>query len=183
MNSRRCEIYSSELIQLVRNHNRLSKQIGHMMIIPNYVTDRNLQVKFKINLDSQHLNSKLTITPDLEFGIEVRNINQIIKRLSNIYARLINQYKLRYRVVFSERFDKQNEKELFITSQTDIDKIDVISQIQQKDSCWRFDKINSMVVYFYETSEMNDSNYIKIPLMSILNSILNVESNDRYCYI
>ena len=185
MNSRRCKIYSSELLQLVRNHNRLNKQIDYMMVIPNFVTDRNPQVKFKINLDSHHLNSKLTITPDLEFGIEVRNINQIIKTLSNIYARLINQYKFRYRVVFSERFDIQNEdeKELFTTSQTDIDKIDVISQIQQKDTCWRFDKINSMVVYFYKTSEMNDSNYIKIPLMSILNTILKVESNDRYCYI
>ena len=162
--------------------NRLNKQIDHRMINPNYITDRNLQIEFEINLDIHHLNSKLTITPDLEFGIEVRDINQFIERLSNIYARLINQYKFGYRVVFLERFDI-DEQELFITSQTDIDKIDVISHIQQRDSCWRFDKINSMVVYFYKTSEMNDSNYIKIPLMSLLNTILNVESNDRYCYI
>ena len=158
-----------------------NKQIDHRMINPNYVTDRILQVKFKNILDSHLLNSKLTIKPDLEYDIEVRDINQIIKRLSNIYARLINQYKFRYRVVFPEKFDlqKENEKELFITSETDIDKIDVTTQIQQKNSCWRFDKINKMVVYFYK----NDLNYIKIPLMSILNTILNVDSNDRYCYI
>ena len=187
MNNPRCEIHNIKRSKKhLRSRKHLkNKKIDHRMINPNYVTDRNLQVEFEINLDSHHLNSKLTITTDLEFGIDIRDINQTIKRLSNIYARLINQFKFRCRVVFSERFDKQNEdeKELFITSQTDIDKIDVISQIQQKDSCWRFDKINSMVVYFYKTSEMNDSNYIKIPLMSILNTILNVESIDRYCYI
>ena len=143
------EIECPEALQeLVRNHIRLNKKIDRRMINPNYVTDRNLQVEFKINLDSHHLNSKLTITPNLEFGIEIRDINQIIKRLSNIYARLINQYKFRYRVVFPEWFDI-DEKELFITSQTDIDKIDVISHIQQRDSCWTFNKINSMVVYFF----------------------------------
>ena len=58
-----------------------------------YFTDRNLKVGFKINLDSHntnHLNSKLTITPNHpEFGIEVRYINKIKKELSVIYARLI----------------------------------------------------------------------------------------------
>ena len=32
-----------------------------------------------------------------------------MKDLSNIYARLINQYKFRYQTVFSARFDKQVE--------------------------------------------------------------------------
>ena len=60
-----------------------------------YFTDRNLKVGFKINLDSHqinHANSKLTITPDyLEFGIEVRYINEILRKLSVIYARIKNQ--------------------------------------------------------------------------------------------
>ena len=46
------------------------------MINPYYFTDRALQVGFKINLDSHHINhanSKLTIIPNCpEFSIEVR---------------------------------------------------------------------------------------------------------------
>ena len=50
-----------------------------------------------------------------------------------------------------------------------------------KDSGWRFDKINSMTIYFYKTNEMNDSNYVKIPLRS--NAILNIENSDKYCFL
>ena len=88
-----------------------------------------------------------------------------------------------------------DEKELFINfninhnlTQTDLDNIDVVSplehqkrQQEMKDSGWRFDKINRMTVYFYKTNEMNGSNYVKIPLRS--NSILNVENNDKDCFL
>ena len=125
-----------------------------------------------------------------------------MKQLSVIYARLLNQYKFKYQTVFSARFDKQDEDnqvldeiELFINlcinhnlTETDIINIDVKSpleqQIQQQemnDSGWRFDKINSMTVYFYKTGELNGSNYVKIPLRS--NAILIVENNDKYCSI
>ena len=125
-----------------------------------------------------------------------------MKELAIIYARLINKYKFKYQTVFSARFDKQNEDnqvldetELFINlninhnlTQTDLNNINVVSslehQIQQqemKDSGRRFDKINSMTIYFYKTTEMNGSNYIKIPLRS--NAILNVENNDKYCFL
>ena len=50
-----------------------------------------------------------------------------------------------------------------------------------KDSGWRFDTINSMTVYFYKTNEWNGSNYVKIPLRS--NAILNIENNDKYCFL
>ena len=73
-------------------------------------------------------------------------------------------------------------------TETDINKIGVKSplehQIQQqelKSSGWRFDKINSMTIYFYKTGELNVSIYVKIPLRS--NAILNIESNDKYCFI
>ena len=73
-------------------------------------------------------------------------------------------------------------------TQSDLDRIDIRSpleyQIQQqemKDSGWRFDKIISLTVYFYKTNEMNGSVYIKIPLRS--NAILNVEINDKYCFL
>ena len=125
-----------------------------------------------------------------------------MKELSIIYARLINQYKFRYQTVFSAIFDKQDEDnqvldetERFINlhinhnlTQNDIDHIDVISplehQIQQqgmKESGWRFDKINLMTVYFYKTSEMDGRSYVKIPLRS--NAILNIENNDKYCFL
>ena len=176
------------------------------MINPYYFTDRNLKVGFKINLDSHNINhadSKLTIIPNHpEFGIEIRFINKIMKELAVIYARLSNQYKFNYQTVFSARFDKQDEDnqvldatELFINlninhnlTQSDLDNIDIKSplddqkqQQQMKDSGWRFDKINSMTVYFYKTNEMNGSNYIKIHLRS--NAILNIENNDIYCFL
>ena len=50
-----------------------------------------------------------------------------------------------------------------------------------KDSGWRFDKINSMIVYFYRTGELNGSNYVKIPLRS--SAILNIENDDKYCFL
>ena len=50
-----------------------------------------------------------------------------------------------------------------------------------KDSGWRFDKTNSMTVCFYKTGELNESNYVKIPLRS--NAILNIENIDKYCFL
>ena len=57
-----------------------------------YFTDRALRVGFLLNLDSHHINhanSKLTINPNHpEFGIETRYINQILKEMFVLYARL-----------------------------------------------------------------------------------------------
>ena len=69
------------------------------MLNPYSFTDKNLKVGFKMTSESHHnnhANSKLTITPNYpEFGIEIRCINRIIKELSVIDARLINQYKFK----------------------------------------------------------------------------------------
>ena len=46
---------------------------------------------------------------------------------------------------------------------------------------WRFDKINSMIIYFYKTGEMNGLSYVKIPLRS--SAILNTENDDKYCLL
>ena len=158
----------------------LHKELAEEMLNPYFFTDRNLKVRYKINLDSHHFdhaNSKLTNTPKYpEFGIEVRYINEFSKELSVINARLRNQYKFIYQTVFSARFDKQgednqvlDETELFNNlninhnlTESDFDKIDIKSplehQIQQqemKDSGWKFDKVNSMTAYFSETGIMN----------------------------
>ena len=50
-----------------------------------------------------------------------------------------------------------------------------------RDYGWRFDKINSMTIYFYKPGELKGSNYVKIPLRS--NAILKFENNDKYCFI
>ena len=73
-------------------------------------------------------------------------------------------------------------------TESDLGKIDIKSplehQIQQqemKDSSWRFDKINTMTIYFNPTGELNGFSYVKIPSRS--NAILNYEKNDKYCFI
>ena len=206
------KIYNPKpLKQLARNNiklddKQLNKELAKKMINPYYFSDRNLIVAYKINLDSHHinhLNSNLTITSNFEnTGIEFRFINKIMREMSVIYARLLNQYKFRYQTVFSARFDKQDEDgqlldetELFINlninqnlTQSDLDNINItfplerqIQQQEMKDSGWRFDKLYSMTIYFYKTNEMNGSNYIKIPLRS--NAILNIENNDKYCFL
>ena len=199
------------LKQLARNNiklddKQLNKELAKKMINPYYFIDENLKIGFKINLDSHilhHTISKLTITPyHPEFGIEVRYINKIMKELAVIYGRSKTRYKFKYQTVFSARFDKQDEDnqvldetELFINlninhnlTKSDLDIIDIKSQLddqiqqqQMKDSGWRFDKTTSMTIYFYETNEMNGSNYIKIPLRS--NAILNIENIDKYCFL
>ena len=164
----------------------MNKELAKKMINPYYFSDINLRTAYKINLDSHHinhLNSKLTISsnfPNTE--LEFRFINKIMREMSIIYTRLINQFKFKYQVVFTARFDKQDEDGLLLDeiellnnlninhnlTQSDIDNINItfplelqIQQQQMKDSGWRFDKIWSMTIYFYKTLEMNGSNYIK----------------------
>ena len=125
------------------------------MINPYYFTDKAIQVGLRINLDSHHINhaiSKVTIANNYhEFGIKARYFNKIVKELSAIYARLLNQYNFKYQTAFSARFDKQDEDnqildetELFKKSkinynlkETDLDNLDVRSplehQIKQQD--------------------------------------------------
>ena len=176
------------------------------MINPYYFIDENLKIGFKINLDSHnfsHANSILSITPKFpEFGIEFRYINKIVKELSVIYARLINQNKFKYHTLFSASFCKikeedqrNNEIELYINlkinhnlTESDINNIDVRSQLQHQiqiqeteESGWIFDKINSLKISFYETTELNGSSSVEIPLRT--SAILNIQNNDKYCFI
>ena len=175
------------LNQLLRNNYRLDKKIEQRIRNPHYDSDKKLQIEMRIDKNSPRLT--FIITPNRsEFEVEVRYINYIIKQLSNIYVRLINQYKFRYQTVFSTVFDKQNEdeKELFIDlnishnlTQSDIDKIDVISPLRRKihdeemkDFDWQFYKINSMTVYFYNDSNaiFNFENIDKQSIFDYLNS-------------
>ena len=70
------------------------------MINPVYFPDRAMRVGFHITLESHHnnqANSKFIIKSNYpEFAIEVGYINKIIKELSVINARLINQKNIIY---------------------------------------------------------------------------------------
>ena len=167
------KIYKPKTLkQLAREETKLDdKEIANMMINPYYFIDENLKNGFKINLESHnisHANSILTFTPKIpEFVFEYRYINKIVKELSIIYARLINQYKFKYHTLFSASFYKINEEdqrsieiEICINSkinhnltESDIENIDVTSQLEHqkqvletKESGWIFDKINSMKI-------------------------------------
>ena len=188
------------------NDKELDKEIAKKMINPYYFIDENLKIGFKINLESHninHANSLLNIEPNFpDVGIETRYVNKILKELSVIDARLINQYKFKYHVLFSARFYKINEEdqrcdeiELFINlkinnklTKSDIDNIDIKSQLEHqiqiqetKESGWIFDKIKSMKIRFYKTEEINGSSYVKIPLRT--NALINIKTNDKYCFI
>ena len=86
------KIYNPKSLKQIARDNirlddkQLNKELAKKMLNPYYLTDRNLRVGFKVNLDSHHINhanSKLTITSNYpEFGIEVRYINKIMKELS-----------------------------------------------------------------------------------------------------
>ena len=182
------------------------KELAKMMINPYSFIDENLKNGFKINLESHnisHGNSILTITPKFpELGTELRCISKIIKELSVIYARLLNQYKFKYHTLFSASFQKINEEdqrfneiELHINlkfnhkiTESDIDNFDVRSQLEHqiqmqetKESGWIFEELNSMKITFYKTEELNGTSYVKIPLRS--SPILNIQNNDKYCFI
>ena len=188
------------------NDKELDKDIAKKMINLYYFIDENSKIGFKTNLESHninHANSLLNIEPKFpDIGVETRYVNKILKELSVIYARLINQYKFKYHNLFSASFYKINEEdqrsdeiELFINLninnnliESDIDNIDIKSQLEHqiqiqetKESGWIFDKINSMRIRFYKTGELNGSSYVKIPLRT--NALINIKINDKYCFI
>ena len=141
------------------------------MIILQTFIDEILKIGFKTNLESQiinHANSLSNIVPKFpDIGIETRYNNRILKEMTTIYARLLNQYKIKYHIIFPASFYKINEEdqrsdetELFNNSNINhnltenyIDNIDVKSQLESqaqiqetKESGWIFDKIVSMKI-------------------------------------
>ena len=68
---------------------------------------------FKIILEGHkiiHAYSMISITPIYsDFGVETRYINKFLKEVATIYARFINQKKIKYHTLFSASFFKINE--------------------------------------------------------------------------
>ena len=50
-----------------------------------------------------------------------------------------------------------------------------------KDSGWRFDTIKSRTIYFYKTTEMDGSYYVKLPVKGLAN--LTLENVDKHCFL
>ena len=119
-----------------------------------------------------------------------------------IYSRLIGQYKFHYQVVFSALIEKMNEFgyienkiEMYISlkinhtlTKSDLDNLTINSQVesqienqQMKESGWILDKLNSMTIYFYKTSELNGSSYVKKPLKN--QALINIQNKDKYCFL
>ena len=117
-----------------------------------------------------------------------------------IYAKLISQYKIKYRCTFLCSFDKLGEfyieeTELFVNlkinrnlTESDLGKINTKWELEQQiqnqeiqDSGWRFREIINMNIHFYKTQELNATSYVKIPIRS--NAILNIQNDDKYCFI
>ena len=83
------------------------KEIAKRMLNPYYFSQR-YEPQYKIILDSHHmnhLNSKITIKSKYDLPIQINDTKNILREMSNIYARLINQNKFKYQVVFSAEFD------------------------------------------------------------------------------
>ena len=97
-----------------------------------------------------------------------------VNEIATSNARIIIQNIFKYQIVFSARFDKQdeygqilNEIKFYINliknqslTESDIDEIDTeiplehqIQNHRQKKSGWRFDKINSMTKFFTKLLE------------------------------
>ena len=138
------KVYNPKTIkQIAREKIKLDdKELNKRMINPYYFIDENLKSGFKTILESHninHANSLLNIVPNFpDIGIETRYINIILKEMTTIYARLLNQYNFKYHILFSASSYKINEEnqrsdeiEMFIKlninnnlTETDIKDID-----------------------------------------------------------
>ena len=174
------------------------------MIYSNHFTDRALQIGFNITPDSHHFihaESTFTIKPN-HSKIETRYVNKNLREMATDYARLINRYKPKYKVLFSAGFDKQEENgqtlveiELFNKlgneenlTQNNINNIlnsssqlehQIIKQ-ETKFSGWRFWQKYFDDNNFFKTTERNNSSHVKTPLRS--SAILNIENDESYCF-
>ena len=113
------------------------------MINPKYFTDEKLKTGCEIILESHkiiHATSILTIIPVYpDFANETGCIKKVLREMATIHARLLNQYKLNYHMLFSASFyntfeedQKSDEIDLFIKlnrnhklAETDINKINI----------------------------------------------------------
>ena len=73
-------------------------------------------------------------------------------------------------------------------TQSEIDNVNVQwdlearkQNLEMQESGWVFQRVNSMTISFYSTGNMDGSSYVKVPLRS--SAILNVQNDDKYCFL
>ena len=193
---------AKQQIQLPKKE--LDKQIAKRMLNPYYLSQR-YEPQYRTKLESHqlnHLNSSVSIVSKFDLWIELYDINNLVKEMSRIYSRLINQPNFKYQVSFIAMFDKEDEygfeiehEEMFINlkineilTANDILLINIESQVdtalqnqEMKGSGWRFHKLKLMTIHFYKTNGLNGGSYVKLPIRS--SAILNIKNNDNYCFI
>ena len=122
--------------------------------------------------------------------------------MSHFYAKLMNQYKLKYQIKFLVLSNKNgevnetiSEKDLPTTlsithnlTQSEIDNINIqwtlekrIESVEMKKSGWNFQRFNNMSISFDKTGKINGTSYVKIPLGS--SALINFKNDDKYCFI
>ena len=122
--------------------------------------------------------------------------------MAHMYAKSINQYKFKYQLSFMLLFykfeedeDIRKEAEMTINlnmtnnlTQSEIDNVDIQwdlearkQNLEMRESGWRFQRVNSMTICFYNTGNMSGSSYLKVPLRSSI--ILNLKNDDKYCFL
>ena len=109
-----------------------------------------MKIGFEISLDSHYVNhanallSNIPIFPS--FAIETKCFSKILRKIATIYARLRNQNKCKYPILFSASFFKcyeedrrSNEIEFFFSLKTnhnlteiDINNNDIVSQLEHQ---------------------------------------------------
>ena len=152
---------------------------------------RILKVVYDITIDNHHsrpATSAVTITSKVD-NIEIHmshNFN-IFKKMSHVYAKLLNQYKFTYQLFFLVIFDKYDEDnevtseiEISITlsithnlMQSEIENIDFqlnlekrIHSVETQDSGWKFQKTNSIEKLFYTNGRLKCLSNLQLPLRS-----------------
>ena len=122
--------------------------------------------------------------------------------MAAINATLINQDKFKDQTVFWARFVEQDEDGEVLYEIEFFDHVKIFQNLTERDisiidnrtavehqtqnqetkvSGAKFDIIRSMTICFYETSEMNNTSFMEIPLKS--SAILYIENHDKYCSI
>ena len=135
-------------------------------------------------------------------GTYIYHINEIMVEMSHLYAKIKNQYKFKYQLTFSVKFDKYGEDDEIISeielpmslsithnlTQSEIGKINIqwtlenrIQSIEMKESVWNFQRNNTMGISFYKSGDLNGSIYFKILLRS--NASVNKKNDDKFCFI
>ena len=147
-------LYSPKILNQIARKNvnlirkELNKDLAEKMNFPYYFTNIILNTALIITLgshQSNHRKSKIALKPN--FSEVKKNIaNKKLKEMAKVHAKLMNEFNFKYQVVFSARFDKQNqndqvldEVDFYIISksirkltESNFDNVDVISQLEQQ---------------------------------------------------